>query len=75
MMWIVPLAAAMGWVALVVLKYREIRRWRRLNDALSTLCLDSLKIQHWPHVEILAARHPDALMRVHVDYAWPKDCG
>ena len=64
-MWII---LAAGYVALIVLKIREIRRCRRLNDVLFDLCLDSLKIQHWPQVEIMAARHPQAAMRVHVEY-------
>ena len=74
-MWIVVVALVVTWGAGFTLQYREIRRWRRLNATLYNLCLDSLKIQNWPHVQILAARYPDAMLAVSVEFVAREDCG
>ena len=74
-MWIIIVALVVGWGWGFALNVREYRRWRRLNKVLYNLCLDSLKIQNWPHVNVLAARYPDALLRVSVEFVAREELG
>ena len=74
-MWIIIVALVVGWGLGFAFQCREYQRWRRLNEVLYNLCLDSLKIQHWPHVNVLAARYPDAVLRVSVEFVAIEELG